>query len=450
MNVAITATDTVPTQKPGEETKTVAPDKINLYVDGALIASASSVKELTHDVKAFTLSNGSHIIQSEAIDKAGNKTQSPALSFTLDTMISNFKVTPEIAKNGTANIAVTANVKFPAGANQWQLAFSGVSEIPGTNGTTTLVAHNVNPAPYSDGQYEVTLTIGTESQKLPFEIDLVEMAPIAKIANLTTSDEGEIPIVREGLFNLVGTADDPDASDVVSYRIDVLTKDYEPVSIVTPQPRDDNGFTVGRVNNAALGELDFTMLKNDVYILQLTVKSSGNAQQPTAEAMFALNSELKIGQMSFSQQDLVIPVNGQPISVIRTYNSMNTGYTGDFGPGWTYSLKDMEVEFSENRVNIRDDNGEAFSLRQGGSRDVTVTMPDGKRTTFRYRLQAVGQYFQTYRAYWDAAPGVHATLVPTCSNEVIALPNGMQYWQASGPTTDMDNFDIPGFILTTR
>lgn len=401
-------------------------------------------------MKAFTLSNGSHIIQSEAIDKAGNKTQSPALSFTLDTMISNFKVTPEIAKNGTANIAVTANVKFPAGANQWQLAFSGVSEIPGTNGTTTLVAHNVNPAPYSDGQYEVTLTIGTESQKLPFEIDLVEMAPIAKIANLTTSDEGEIPIVREGLFNLVGTADDPDASDVVSYRIDVLTKDYEPVSIVTPQPRDDNGFTVGRVNNAALGELDFTMLKNDVYILQLTVKSSGNAQQPTAEAMFALNSELKIGQMSFSQQDLVIPVNGQPISVIRTYNSMNTGYTGDFGPGWTYSLKDMEVEFSENRVNIRDDNGEAFSLRQGGSRDVTVTMPDGKRTTFRYRLQAVGQYFQTYRAYWDAAPGVHATLVPTCSNEVIALPNGMQYWQASGPTTDMDNFDIPGFILTTR
>lgn len=450
LNVAITATDTVPTQKPGEETKTVAPDKINLYVDGALIASASSVKELTHDVKAFTLSNGSHTIQSEAIDKAGNKTQSPALSFTLDTMISNFKVTPEIAKNGTANIAVTANVKFPAGANQWQLAFSGVSEIPGTNGTTTLVAHNVNPAPYSDGQYEVTLTIGTESQKLPFEIDLVEMAPIAKIANLTTSDEGEIPIVREGLFNLVGTADDPDASDVVSYRIDVLTKDYEPVSVVTPQPRDNNGFTVGRVNNAALGELDFTMLKNDVYILQLTVKSSGNAQQPTAEAMFALNSELKIGQMSFSQQDLVIPVNGQPISVIRTYNSMNTNYTGDFGPGWTYSLKDMEVEFSENRVNIRDDNGEAFSLRQGGSRDVTVTMPDGKRTTFRYRLQAVGQYFQTYRAYWDAAPGVHATLVPTCSNEVIALPNGMQYWQASGPTTDMDNFDIPGFILTTR
>ena len=165
--------------------------------------------------------------------------------------------------------------------------------MTGATNTTPLVAHNITPANFGDGQYTVTLQVDNESQKLPFEIDMVEMAPFAKIANLATSSEGVIPVVREGLFDLVGTADDEDASDVVSYQLDVLTKDYEPVSVVTPQPRDDNGFTVGRVNNASLGELDFTMLKNGVYILQLTVKSSGNAVQPTDEAMFALNSELK-------------------------------------------------------------------------------------------------------------------------------------------------------------
>ena len=38
---------------------------------------------------------------------------------------------------------------------------------------------------------------------------------------------------------------------------------------------------------------------------------------------------------SFSEQDLVIAVNGIPLTVTRTYRSLNPR-SADFGYGWTY------------------------------------------------------------------------------------------------------------------
>lgn len=438
LNIAITASDVMP-----EVANPVPATKINLYLDGVVIASAATATELNHALATVTLRDGAHTLQSEAFDKAGNKAQSPLINFNLTSPISNFRVTPDLAKPGTSNIAITASIRDALEDGQkWILSFDGPSQIPSIEGTSAAIAGNINPANYEDGKYTVTLTVNGKTPSLPFEIDMVKMAPVAKIANIANGD-----IIREGLFDLVGTADDADPSDTVKYKLALIDKDGNSIT-VTPKPRDEQGYREGRVADASFGDLDFTMLKNNYYTLQLTVQSDDGIDQ--AEVEFALNSELKIGQMSFSQQDLVIPVNGQPISVIRTYNSMNTGYTGDFGPGWTYSIKDMEVEINEKRGFGQDEYGESFPMRIGGSRDVTVTMPDGKRLSFYYDVVQGGGYFPTYWAYWRPGPGNYASLVPTCSNEIVSLPGGMQYWTASGPQTTMDQFDIPGFILTLK
>ena len=438
LNIAITASDVMP-----EVANPVPATKINLYLDGVVIASAATATELNHALATVTMRDGAHTLQSEAFDKAGNKAQSPLINFNLTSPISNFRVTPDLAKPGTSNISITANIRDAlADGQKWVLSFDGPSQIPNIEGTTAAIAGNLNPANYQDGKYTVTLTVNGKTPSLPFEIDMVKMAPVAKIANIADGD-----IIREGLFNLVGTADDADPSDTVKYKLALIDKDGNSIT-VTPKPRDAQGYREGRIADASFGDLDFTMLKNNYYTLQLTVQSDDGIDQ--AEVEFALNSELKIGQMSFSQQDLVIPVNGQPISVIRTYNSMNTAYTGDFGPGWTYSIKDMEVEINEKRGFGQDEYGESFPMRIGGSRDVTVTMPDGKRLSFYYDIVKGGGYFPTYWAYWRPGPGNYASLVPTCSNEIVALPGGMQYWTASGPQTPMDQFDIPGFILTLK
>ena len=70
LNIAITASDVMP-----EVANPVPATKINLYLDGVVIASAATATELNHALATVTLRDGAHTLQSEAFDKAGNKAQ---------------------------------------------------------------------------------------------------------------------------------------------------------------------------------------------------------------------------------------------------------------------------------------------------------------------------------------------------------------------------------------
>ena len=59
----------------------------------------------------------------------------------------------------------------------------------------------------------------------------------------------------------------------------------------------------------------------------------------------------QVGQFSFTEQDLVIPVNGIPLTVTRTYSSLNPR-SADFGYSWTYTLIGMDVELDDERQDV--------------------------------------------------------------------------------------------------
>jgi len=83
------------------------------------------------------------------------------------------------------------------------------------------------------------------------------------------------------------------------------------------------------------------------------------------------------------QQDLVVPLN-ESAEVVRTYNSLNPD-KGDFGYSWTYaSMTWMFVR--RNAEDLTDLDGNVFSQRMG-RRDVTLTLPNGQRTTFYSTVQ---------------------------------------------------------------
>ena len=287
-----------------------------------------------------------------------------------------------------------------------------------------------------------------------FTVKGTDQPPVAVIANLATnySIDG-ITTVRDGIFDLEGIADDPDAADDVSYRVTLFDSGGKQVADMTPQPVNREGYHEGRVTaTGLLGKLDFTLIENGTYDLYLDVK--GGDKTATAWAPIALDSQLKVGHFTFSQQDIVIPVHGIPLTVIRTYDSLNQD-AGDFGYSWTYSISDVDMEFDETRAIVEDVFGDRFSMRQGGGWDVTLTLPDGRRTTFVFELQRAANTdcpecpSFMYKAVWRAPPGVYATLQPTCSDTLVAL-FGMTYWEAAGPETPMEWFDFPGFILTMK
>ncbi len=68
----------------------------------------------------------------------------------------------------------------------------------------------------------------------------------------------------------------------------------------------------------------------------------GGGAETSVTARFRLESNLKIGQFSFTEQDLVLPVNGIPLNVTRTYNSfnLNRGGKGSVPQKHIFSLPD--------------------------------------------------------------------------------------------------------------
>ena len=99
-----------------------------------------------------------------------------------------------------------------------------------------------------------------------------------------------------------------------------------------------------------------------------------------------------------------------------------------------------------------------FSVRTGGGRDVTLTLPDGRRATFLFTpaFRVVGGVSLAY-AEWQSPPGVTAKLTmiplnPSGANEINFYQNGFgkPVWSSGAYTTPFEAYDIPGYYLTMK
>ena len=259
--------------------------------------------------------------------------------------------------------------------------------------------------------------------------------------NLTTN------ISRDGLFRLYGRAYHSLGSNVV-WQLGVYTPDGTLVRNLTPP---SSGAVGSSVTNGLLLNCDLTTLMNGVYTLTLTV--NGGYQLSETSVPIQLESNLKLGQFSFNQQDLIIPISGSPLTVTRTYNSIKPD-KGDFGYGWTYALSDMDVSLDETRDDAIDLDGNRFSQRSGGSWDVTLNLPNGQRTTFYFTL-GIPNGLGTYQATRTPSPCDTAKLTAQGDNRLETLIGSLTgnstlfYWDATGPGTPWQTYDFPGFVLTT-
>jgi RHS repeat-associated protein len=205
--------------------------------------------------------------------------------------------------------------------------------------------------------------------------------------------------------------------------------------------------------------LDLTSFENGGYDLELRV-NDGIDEAVSDRLPFVLCTGLKLGRFTFSEEDQVLNTCGIPLTIARTYDSSNP-FDGDFGHGWTFVFNDLNVEFDETRVPATDAlSGEPFSLRAGGGRDVTLTLPDGRRTTFCFKLDSEPGLVRGYRGTWVSEPGVTATLSTRSpgtggefgDNLLFALNNTppLVYWHSGGVACPAENYDFPELYLTNQ
>ncbi len=441
--------------------------QISLVLDGAVAAVVTAPVPALLDavLTPATLGDGAHTLTARAVDAAGNVADSAPLHFSTDNPVRAFSVTPDRVVPGLpggTKITVDAQLRE---ALDWRLCFHGPGRIPEITGHGDVIHVAADAAGVHDGAYTAELMLRGHDRTFntAFVVDLVTGPPVAEFIGLpepTPLDDGTAPavLIRDGMLALDGTADDPDAGDAVSWKIELVAPDGSVVRNLTPDP-DASGRHVGRVLHDAgdtlpsgaqrtFGTIDLTLVPNGVYTLVLTVY--GGADSATASARIVLDSQLKVGAFRFSQQDLTVPAAGFAITVVRSYDSLDaeTGESADFGPGWRFAISDLDVRLDETRADAKDTDGNVFSKRSGGGRNVTLTLPDGRRATFLYCVEPAGWF--KYRARWKAPPGVYAALTPTCSDKIITLPGLAPYWEAAGPETPLDNFEFPGFVLTLK
>lgn len=163
----------------------------------------------------------------------------------------------------------------------------------------------------------------------------------------------------------------------------------------------------GAVSDGPLGTFDPTLLRNGAYILRLSAFNT-NGRGFSDGLLVYVCGEAKLGNFRVEFEDLKIPVAGIPIRILRSYNSLDAGRQGDFGPGWSFNIAEGELTESVPGLGDTIFFDTPFEI---GTR-VFITNPDGERIGFTFAVRNPRNRFiyVDYEPYFIPDPGVDETL----------------------------------------
>ncbi|AFY70885.1 RHS repeat-associated core domain protein [Thalassoporum mexicanum PCC 7367] len=227
-------------------------------------------------------------------------------------------------------------------------------------------------------------------------------------------------------------------------------------------PLDSDNFTEiasgsDTVNGAALGEFDPTVLQNDTYTLRLEATDvAGNIA--IVDRQVNVVGELKLGNFRLSFTDLQIPVTGIPITVTRTYDSLTSKNSDDFGFGWRMEFRDTDLRTSLGRDEVFEQLGIRSEAYQEGTK-VFITLPGGDREvyTFKPERDPLSNFFPPvvdgedttiYRPAFESEAGSYNTL--TVKDTRLTRSNGKFIGLGGQLYNPADGFFGGTFVLTTK
>jgi RHS repeat-associated protein len=153
-----------------------------------------------------------------------------------------------------------------------------------------------------------------------------------------------------------------------------------------------SGISVGSGGTAAV--FDPTVLSNGSYVVRLVGTNTFGATQRNG-ILLTVEGEYKPGRVKFTLVDLTIPVTGLPITIGRMYDSLERTRSGDFGHGWSLAIGHPRLEVNQ-------------------AKDVTLTLPDGRRVTFFFTPRSAGGVFGfLLLPEYKPEPGVYGSFTAT-------------------------------------
>ena len=268
------------------------------------------------------------------------------------------------------------------------------------------------------GSFDVAATaadaagnVGTATDSLLVIDPYDASAPVARIA--APADQADVTAPTD----VVGSVSD---SELISYSLAAapLGRDtFTTFDSVAAAP----GGTLAAITDGVLGRFDPTLLADGAYDIRLSATNAGGLTA-TDDRIVTVAGRLKLGNLHLAFTDLTIPLAGIPITITRTYDTLNANSQGDFGYGWTLSEGDFQLQVSQPDGSLAA--AGALTPFTNGAR-VEITRPGQDPEGFTFVAQP---YVSGYFAFQDYAkpsfrpdPGVADTLtVP----DVDLIDNG--------------------------
>ena len=223
--------------------------------------------------------------------------------------------------------------------------------------------------------------------------------------------------------------------------------------------RQENGefeLATGNTNvDAVVASLDPSLLVNGQVELVLYAEDI-NGQATELAIPVLIDGDLKVGNFTYTVEEVSIPMVGLPITINRTYDSRLKHVLGDFGYGWflDYNLVDLDVSRPLGagwRQVIEPGTGPVpiptYCIKSLGDLTVSVRLPDDEVETFRAKVSPECSF---------AAPTLEVNVEfeatgDTTSTLALANPIQVRYTDGNLVIPGQENpFDATDFVLTTR
>ncbi len=329
-----TNTTVMPTVRLDGQTEAGA--TVELVETGALTTADASGSFSFYPVNLPTLA--AYTFTVKATDVAGNSSTLPQTFTRVDNTLPSNLIPPDVTLNlseTTARVGDTVTFNIPTQTHDGQPLASEVLLINGNqvpiSPTGTASFSSLTPGVFNvvvkafdaqgnEGDATQTLTFLTPPNGLT--------APVAGFNETVVTPIVTMPTP------IMGTAN---TSDMLQYALQYSVEGQNQWTT----------FATGTtpVINGSLGTIDPTTMENGYYDVRLTVEDT-SGQVTTADEVYDVEGQAKIGDFTLSFQDVNIPNEALPITVTRTYDSRTKDTSGDFGYGWSLSTTNVTVDAS--------------------------------------------------------------------------------------------------------
>ncbi|MCU7905887.1 MAG: tandem-95 repeat protein, partial [Candidatus Thiodiazotropha sp. (ex Epidulcina cf. delphinae)] len=353
-----------------------------------------------------------------------------------------------------------------------------LSVIPGNSATTpqaslivdgeaadldALLEATVTPARV--GRIPVTVTVNDGYETVRRTTHIVVRDPSDQVPPVVEIVAPAPSSTVTALIDIVGTAQDDNLTEVFLAYKRADQDDAEYIELYRGSRIFDSEIIAG---------FDPGLLLNGTYHILLQATDSNNNVMGRRVSVF-LDGDLKVGNFSFTVEDLELSLAGIPITVSRTYDSRRRSENLDFGHGWTVDYQNVRLEESQEPTQGWRQALSPNEIFQAGpghfsaratciypvtEKTVSITLPNNDIEKFRVVARpsnglesAVSNpncYLSTDRIYdlfFEAVDGARSTLEASSARSLYltGLDNGYLAYAGDGQALPITNY-----TLTTR